>query len=565
MTLLSHILQRRTAAVLALVSLALISSACWAIIYSTVTDISATQLTNSVQITVKADGILDWRPEAIKQWVSGSYSGRDSRIALRLPGSRSNVKNFIDVDMYPVSHVQTFVPQDAVEGVGVSLVVMCFTESEFDVTGSTDRQSVIITVKTTRTIEKEARGPAVPIEAAKTGITCRCENGLLSVQALKVNMLKVLGTIAKESGLNMVVDDAVAKRTVSMSLENIPPEDAVRYIASAYGLALSKKGDVYLVSEGVPTDLATYRASGTQSFPMKFVRAHTASELLPTFLYSYVHVNAEQNAVVVSAPDQMLEKIGADLGKVDIAPPQIMIEAVAVELSSARDLAIQLGLRSQGTAGQAALDTESGDISFTTVGKLPTEFEARLKALVAEHKAKIHSTPRMAVVNGQKAEIFVGAQRFIRVEYASYGTKIERIQGVDVGTRIAVTPWTGGNGEITTTISPEVSNIVELDRATGLPTLSSRRASTTVRVKDGETVVIGGLTQRQDYSTKRKIPILGDLPLVGPMFRSRSRSSTDTELVILITPRMLTESGHLPNAEEEARIKDGMLATPPAK
>jgi len=565
MILMSRILQKRAPAMLALVSLALISSACWAVIYSTVTDISATQLTNSVQITVKADGILDWGPEGIKQWVSGSYSGRDSRIALRLPGARSNVKNFIDVDMYPVSHVQTFVPQDAVEGVGVCLVVACFTESEFDVTGSTDRQSLIITVKTTRTIEKEARGPAAPAEALKTGITCRCENGLLSVQALKVNMLKVLGTIAKESGLNIVVDDALAKRTVSMSLENIPPEEAVHYIASAYGLALSKKGDVYLVSEGVPTDLATYRASGTQSFPMKFVRAQTAAELLPTFLYSYVHVNSEQNAVVVSAPTQMLNKIGTDLAKVDIAPPQIMIEAIAVELSSQKDLSASLGLRSQGTAGQATLDTESGDISFTTVGKLPTDFEAKLKALVAEHKAKIHSTPRMAVVNGQKAEIFVGAQRFIRVQYASYGTLIERIQGVDVGTRIAVTPWTGGNGEITTTIAPEVSNIVELDRATGLPTLSSRRASTTVRVKDGETIVIGGLTQRQDYSTERKIPILGDLPLVGAAFRSKAKSAIDTELVILITPRMLTESGHLPNAEEESRIKSRMLLSAPPR
>jgi type IV pilus assembly protein PilQ len=461
--------------------------------------------------------------------------------------------------MYPVSYVLTYVPQDAAQGIGVSLIVGCFTESEFDVTGSPDRQSVIITVKTKRTLETGGPAAAAPIEAQKTEVACRYENGLISIQALKVNMLKVLGGMAKESGLNIVVDDAVGKRTVSMSLQDVRPEDAIQYIASAYGLALSKKGDVYMVSEGVPTDLATYRASGTQSFPMKFVRAQTASELLPTFLYSYVHVNSEQNAVVVSAPNQMLEKIGTDLAKVDIAPPQIMIEAIAVELSSLEESSVWLGLTGQGHAGQGALSTETGDISYTTVGKLPSDFEARLKALVAQHKAKIYSTPRMAVVNGQTAEIFVGAQRFIHVEYFLYGTKCEKIQGVDVGTHIAVTPWTGGNGEITTTIAPEVSNIVELDRTTGLPTLSSRSASTTVRVKDGETIVIGGLTQQQDYSTSRKIPILGDLPIVGPIFRSKSTSSTSTELVILITPRLLTESGHLPNAEEESRIKKRML------
>jgi type II secretory pathway component GspD/PulD (secretin) len=170
--------------------------------------------------------------------------------------------------------------------------------------------------------------------------------------------------------------------------------------------------------------------------------------------------------------------------------------------------------------------------------------------------------PRMAVMNGQSAEIFVGAQRFIRVEYLQYGTKNEKIQGVDVGTRISVNCWTGGKGEITTTISPEVSNIIELDRETGLPTLSTRRASTTVRVKDGETIVIGGLTQQQDYWTTRRIPILGDLPLIGFLGRSRSKTSTRTDLVILITPRILAESGHLPDAEEESRIRQRMLPAP---
>jgi len=276
-------------------------------------------------------------------------------------------------------------------------------------------------------------------------------------------------------------------------------------------------------------------------------------------------VNSEQNAIVVSAPRQMLDKIKTDLEKVDVAPPQIMIEAIAVELSSAQDLDVSLGLKGQNAnSGQVDVNTGSGDISYTTVGALPNDFRARLKALVAERKAQIHSNPRMAVANGQSAEIFIGAQRFMRVKYAQYGGESEKIQGVDVGTRIAITPWTGGNGEITTTISPEVSNVVELDRATGLPTLSSRRASTTVRVKDGETIVIGGLTQKQDYVTHRKVPILGSLPLVGPLFQSRATNSVNTELVILITPRLLTASGHLPNAEEESRLKSRALPNGPS-
>jgi type II secretory pathway component GspD/PulD (secretin) len=104
-----------------------------------------------------------------------------------------------------------------------------------------------------------------------------------------------------------------------------------------------------------------------------------------------------------------------------------------------------------------------------------------------------------------------------------------------------VTALTGGNGEITTTISPEVSNITELDIQTGLPVLSTRRADTTVRVKDGETIAIGGLTLNQDQVTNRKVPLFGDIPLVGKAFRSQKRDKVQTELVIFVTPRILTE------------------------
>ena len=541
----------------AAIAILCIPSAGLAITYATIKDIGATQLSNGVQITVKADGILEWQPEGGESRY-GFYQAA-SRIAVRFPGARSTVKNFIDVSMYPVSYVQTSVPQDAKEGIGISMVIGLFTNSSFGVSESPDRQSVIVTVNSERTLETIERGPAGPAEKQTSELSCTCEGGLVTVRALKADMLSVFGQIAKASGINIVVDDAVEQRVVSMSVEKSPADEVLKVIASAYGLALLRKDDVYMVSEGVPTDLATYRLSGTASFPLKYVQAQAASGLLPTFLYSYLHVNSEQNAVVVSAPSQMLDKIKGDLAKVDIAPPQIMIEALAIEVSSGVDLSLSLGLKGQGEHGQFTTDSETGDITYTTVGMLPRDFQANVKALVAQNKAKIYANPRMAVVNGHSADIFIGAQRFIRVEYSyDYGEKIQRIKAVDVGTKIAVTPWTGGNGEITTTISSDVSNIVELDRATGLPTLSSRRASTTVRVKDGETIVIGGLTTRQDYNTERRVPILGDLPIVGQAFRSRNRTSTQTELAILITPRVLSEWGHLPG-EEESKIKDRML------
>jgi type II secretory pathway component GspD/PulD (secretin) len=165
----------------------------------------------------------------------------------------------------------------------------------------------------------------------------------------------------------------------------------------------------------------------------------------------------------------------------------------------------------------------------------------------------------MAVINGHPANIFIGVRRFIKVEYIMYNQTIEKIQGVDVGVKLRVTPLTGGGGEITLTIDPEmteISNVSELDPKSGLPVLSTRQTGTTVRVKDGETVMIGGLTQRQTEERTTKIPLLGDLPLIGSLFRSRSESTVTSDLAVFITPHILTPEGRLADEAQETQIRE---------
>jgi type II secretory pathway component GspD/PulD (secretin) len=374
-----------------------------------------------------------------------------------------------------------------------------------------------------------------------------------------------MAEIARKTGVEIAIDDRdliytdeerkTGGKLVSCYLEKMPVEEVIRSIATGYGLALSKVRGVYMLAQGLPQDLATYHLSGTRSFPMKYLRAQAASGLLPTFLFQYLHTNNEQNAVVATAPNQMLDKIGRDLQKVDIASPQIMIEALAVEFTDTSDLKQALGIQFTSPTGEASMDTATGDLTYRTIGQLPRDFSARLEALVQKGRARIRSRPRMAALNGQTARLFIGAQKFILVKYTQFGGTTERIQGVDVGVKLDVTPWTGGNGEVTTRIEPEVSNISEVDPVSGLPVLSTRRAETTVRVKDGETVVIGGLVLKQEFNTKRKIPILGDIPFLGYMFRSQSKSEQNTELAIFITPHILTDQGRLKNEKEEERIR----------
>jgi len=559
---------RHTLGSIALIAtLLLTSGAAHAIVYCNITKVEAKELKNGVQITVSADGSLEF---------DGEQGDWRQRIWLRFPGAKSALEtNFIDVGIYPVSYVQVAVPQGATEGVGIDMTVALFTTCEYEVTRSTDQQQVIITVKSERTIEGNGAAKPTQVGEVESKLDISFQDGLLTVYAVKADIHKLVAKIARDCGIQIAIDDKV-KRETTISLESLPPIEVIRGIASAYGLALLEREGKFMISEGVPNDLATYNMSGTQSFRMQYVRAQTASGLLPTFLYSYLHVNPEQNAVVVTAPRQMLGKIEHDLKKIDVAPQQIMIEAIAVEYADTKEAETNLSFARIGSNEGFGWNSHSGQVDYerweaanntadtaasqwVLVGRKPHDFDAQLKALQNRGRADVKARPRMVTLNGRSAEIFVGTERFILVRYLRYGSIQETIQGVNVGVTLNLTAWTGGNGEITTTISSEVSNVSELDPQTGLPLLSQRVASTTVRARDGETIVVGGLLQKQDYTTRRKIPVLGDLPVIGSLFRSKSRTQTESELVILITPTVLTPEGRLPNEEQEKATRERFL------
>ncbi len=546
---------------LVLASLLLVAAklAAQSVPYCNVTSIEAQQLSNGVQILIKADGVLELGPGT-------EEGGMQGRLRIELANAKSKVnRNFIDVSKFPVSYIQVSVPQGAKEGVGLTIVVAMFEPSMTSVERSNDQQSIIVTVNSSRTLAQRPAGQEAGDEAAaRQSLLVNYDEGLLSIDAVKANLRTLLATVARRAGLNLVVDDSVQSREVSVSFRDMPVGEALQALASATGMAMRKEGDRYLFADGVPVDLATYSLSETESFRMKSVRAQTASGLLPTFLYSYLHVNEAQNAVVVTAPRPMLDKIREDFEKIDMPPPQIMIEALAVEVSSTDDLLAELNGSYTDANTDASVKARDGQIRYATIGTSPADLKARLTALVAEGRARVHAAPRMAAINGRSADIFIGETKFIKVEVNSFGGKQERIQGVDVGVKLSVRPWTGGNGEVTVTLVPEVSNISELDRETGLPVLSTRRAETTVRVRDGETIAIGGLNQTQEYTTDTKVPLLGDLPLIGALFQTKKKSRIDTELVVFVTPHILDERGRLRDAAKEREIRERFGVDGPA-
>lgn len=539
--------------------------------YCRLNDVKITALANGVQIQVRTDGILTYEFAPNSQ--SARWGAEVSEVSLRFPNARLDLeKTLYGVDQEPVSNVSLYVPQDAKDGRGVMLTVSMTQPSKVQATLNDDRQGLTLTVYGSRTVERGAANNGNHDAVTQAGIHVTCgENGCLSAQAVKADLQQVVADIARQGQISVAVDDAV-QRKVSLNLQDMPALAIIRSIAAGYGLALSNVGDVYMLSEGVPTDLPTYSRSGTASFPIRYLKAADAKTLLPTFLFKYVHDNPEQNAVVVTAPTQMLDKIGRDLKAIDVPPPMIMVEAAVVELTDSSDLDQQFRWLYQSAEHAFSTDSSTGLVTGRaleahnglTSAIVPTAIlQSWLQAITTTGRAEVSAHPSMAAVNGKQAQLFIGSQRFINVTYVNNGSTQERIETVPVGVKLTVQPWTGGNKEITVGLHVEVSNIVALDPQTGVPRLSSRQADSTVRTTDGDTIVIGGLSQCQDDQTYRRIPFLGSLPLIGGLFRSKSKERSSTELVILIRPRLLDENGQLPAAEDQC-IRQKFLGTPAA-
>ena len=378
----------------------------------------------------------------------------------------------------------------------------------------------------------------------------------MSVFAVGVDAPRLLTAIAARANLKLVVDDTVS-RLITISVKDRPAREIISSIAGAYGLAAADVGGVTLVSEGIPRSPSSYLLSDIDQISTKYVDAQNARNLLPSFLQDYVKVNSSQNAVVLSAPAEVLRKFREDIAGFDIPAAQITVDLLLVEFTESGLDQFNLNLSYANAGGQVNFSPTQGSLSYRSLTTLPDQFLLQISALQQKGEARVRANPRIATVSGRRASIFVGRQRYIV-------TPIDTGNGqrnfIDAGVRLQITPYTGGEKQILMDVDTEVSTLSALDPVTRLPEKSTRTANTKVRVDDGQTLIIGGLRQQETTNVTTKVPILGDLPLLGPLlFRSRNKRTTNTELVLFITPRLLSDTGHLP-ADEEKQLKARFLA-----
>jgi general secretion pathway protein D len=238
------------------------------------------------------------------------------------------------------------------------------------------------------------------------------------------------------------------------------------------------------------------------------------------------------------------------LAMIDKQPTQVLIEGIIVEasLDEATDVGLSLNwtespvFGSHTTAAQTKVNlpppNPANGLNFSLLG---SNFQAILNAVRTDQRFNILSTPRIFTENNEQAAITVGQSVPLLNASNSFGSTSSQIVYKDVGVTLDITPHITGDGYVNIEVGQDADEISGYTTLAGnqVPNIAKRTIETTVTAKDGQTVVLGGLIRNSVQNNQTKIPILGDLPIVGGLFRSKGRSRSKTELMIFLRPQIV--------------------------
>ncbi len=398
-----------------------------------------------------------------------------------------------------------------------------------------------------------------------------------------------------------VKDSLVTLDVTNAPLERIIP-DMIRQLNTDVVFYNQLVGNVTVRATQVPLDRAlnlllrntnyTYKASDGIYFvgektnkaliaprllKLKYLRAESLVDAIPQSISSQgiIKVMKEHNGLMILGSNDVVEQLREYLEQIDKPVPQVLIEALVVDydISEGSEFGIEAGLgggqdtvtynrrgslspgvdmqfrgesvnRMLKSAGKVHLFGK--EIDFAKLGKLPKDFYLNLKAMEQEGLANVKSRPLIATLNGYKATLSVGTtQYFLLKTTTPYRDQTqvvfqesETFQTIQADVKLELTPYVGVDSLITIEIKPDFKTPVGQLSPDVPPTINTRSISSTVVVKEGETIVIGGLIQESENELKTKTPILGSIPLIGGLFSSSTKTKRKAELIIYVTPHI---------------------------
>ncbi|MBN2058149.1 MAG: secretin and TonB N-terminal domain-containing protein [Candidatus Saganbacteria bacterium] len=352
-------------------------------------------------------------------------------------------------------------------------------------------------------------------------------------------MIDVIRCLARQAGLNVIVSGdtaALQNRRTSLRLAEVPAEAALEQVLNANGLVWSRQNGTLLVNAAA-APMATGCDGSCEAVSLRYYEASRLAEVLRQVLPQVkASAGGSESRLVLQAEGRTLRNCLALVEQLDRPTPQVLIESQVLEISE--DDALRLGVTYGSDPGTVKFVTDNDRGELHRAGDLVTS----LNALLSKGKAKVVARPRIATLDGHEAVINIGS----RVPYAvpvSSGSSTTQwtVDYLNAGVRLRIVPRINEQGDITALLQPEVSSISQWkSTAAGeFPVISTRNAAATLRVRDGETIVIGGLLSETERVNVSRVPIIGQVPILNIIFSNRTVEQAKTEIVFMITPHVI--------------------------
>ncbi len=391
------------------------------------------------------------------------------------------------------------------------------------------------------------------------------KDSLISLDVTGGDMEKIIRDIADRMGIDIIFYGEI-KGHISAKYRDLPLEQALTYIFRGTDYTFRQDGKVYLIGNRKVQGITR-----SKLIRLKHIKAEGIIELLPASITSQaaLKIIKEHNGLMVIGSHDVIQEAQEFVDQIDFPIPQILIEALVVDYNTTdiSEFSLEAGTRPPEDTSRMnfsffpdikvdarsdylnkQLSILSPHLGLSQVGKLPRNFYVKLEAMEQDGKANIRSRPQIATLNGHTASISIGTTQYFILKsntpYTNYTqqqpyvTETERFEKITAQMELKITPWVSASGEITVEIHPEFSTPKGSLNSSTPPTIDHRILDSTVRLKDGETIILGGLRQTTDNSTYKKFPILGDIPLLGRLFQNHSKNITESELVVYVTPHL---------------------------
>jgi type IV pilus assembly protein PilQ len=390
----------------------------------------------------------------------------------------------------------------------------------------------------------------------------RCDSGKVTLDVRNADLQRLIENIAAKCGVQLV-QYGLLSGSVSISCIRLNIEDVFNLALRGSEYTFKRDGEVFQFGSTKIEQLRT-----NQFVKLNHLVADDVIGIIPAAISAKVavHVVKEQNGLMASGPYDAVRELSDFVQAIDFAPAQIVVEALVVDFSTSylNQFSIvsnntgqtaagatdekyypDIQLYSAGKQADNGLQEIASHLGITKIGHLSDNFYVQLKALAQEGKANIRSRPVIASLNGHEASINIGTTQYylLKTETVfnsttpSYTSQVsQRFETIKADVSLKVTPWVTGTGEIIVDIQPEFNTPRGQLDPNIPPTINHRLLNSTVRLRPGETIVLGGLIQSNEDIQVSKLPILGEIPILGRLFQNRSKTSTETELMIFLTP-----------------------------